>query len=90
MVEFDKLIKSNNLQDKVKAVSIIHDSLTYEVDKDPELIKWVNDNLIEIMCRPFVLNQLVQLKAELDIGYNMKDMQTLHNNASIEDIKKLI
>lgn len=87
-VEFRKDIIANGLTDRVKALSIIHDSLTYEVDEDPALIKWVNDTLIKHMCANFLHDQAVKLHAEIDLGYNMADMVTLPNNASLDVIKQ--
>jgi len=89
-VEFRKFIIEHNLQDRIKAISIIHDSLTYEADEDPVLIEWINTNLIRLMCKQFVSDQLVQLHAEIDIGHSMAKMKTLPNNASIDTIKQIL
>jgi DNA polymerase I-like protein with 3'-5' exonuclease and polymerase domains len=88
-VKFREKIIKDNLQDRIKAVSIIHDSLTYEIDDDPKLIEYVNNNLIKLMTENFVTNQVVKLHAEIDMGYNMANMITLPNNATIEKIQEL-
>ena len=89
LVEFHKAIIKDNMQDKVKLTNTIHDAIYGEMDDDIEVIKWVNDTLIAIMTRQFVHNQSVQLKSEVDIGYNLYDMVTLSNSCSVEKIQVL-
>jgi len=89
-VDFDKCIVDAGMQDRVIINNIVHDCLYGEMDKDPETIKWVNDNLIKVMTKPFIINQAVQLKSEVDIGYNLYDVETLSNNASTEEIQQVL
>jgi len=74
----------------ITGLNIIHDALYYEIDNTVEAIKWVNDNLIATMIPDFLHDQTVHLRAEMDIGYSQRDMQTLRNGASLEDIKKVL
>lgn len=85
-----QLIDENNLQNDVKVISTIYDSIYLEVTEDPAIIKWVNDNLIAIMLVDFMENQTIHNEAESDIGYNWAEMVRIANNASIEDIKKAL
>ena len=62
----------------------------YEIDDTLEAIKWVNDNLIATMTPDFLHDQTVHLRAEADFGYDQSALQTLKNNASIEDINTLL
>lgn len=82
-----QLIDENNLENDVKVISTIYDSIYLEVTEDPAIIKWVNDNLIEIMLKDFMVDQIIHNEAESDIGYNWAEMVKVPNNASIKDIK---
>lgn len=90
LVEFDKWIEDNGLRDRIKIVNIIHDALYMEMDDDLDLITLVNNTLPAIMTREFVTNQSVQISAELDFGYNLKDVVTIPNNATKQQIKELL
>jgi DNA polymerase I-like protein with 3'-5' exonuclease and polymerase domains len=89
-VSFDKIIKEKQLTQRVKLINTIHDSLYYEVDNDPELIKWMNDTLPPIMGQKFVHNQAIDIKAEIDIGHNLYDTETIEHGASLERIKEIL
>jgi len=86
LTEFDKYIIDNNLESNISITNTIHDAVYVEMDNTPEIIKIVNDVLPETMSRQFVHDQEIPLGAELDIGYNLYDMKTLSNNATIEQI----
>lgn len=85
-----QLIDKEGLENDVKVISTIYDSIYLEVKEDPAIIKWVNDNLIEAMLVDFMEDQIIHNEAESDIGYNWADMVTIPNNASVEDIKKAL
>ena len=89
-VDFENRIMEDSMQDRVMINNCIHDAIYGELDDDLETIKWVNDNLITVMTKPFVHNQSVQLKSECDIGYNLYDVLTLPNNCSIEHIEQTL
>ena len=88
--KFRKLYLANGNPHNIIGLNIIHDALYYELDDTPEAIKWVNDNLIATMITDFLQNQTVHLRAEADFGYDQSALQTLKNNASIEDINTLL
>jgi DNA polymerase-1 len=85
-----QLIDENQLEHDVKVISTIYDSIYLEVKEDPDIIKWVNDNLIKSMLVDFMENQMISNEAESDIGYNWADMVTIPNNASIKQIKEAL
>ena len=85
-----QLIDEKGLENDVKVISTIYDSIYLEVTEDPAIIKWVNDNLIATMLVDFMEDQIIHNEAESDIGYNWADMVRIPNNASIEDIKKVL
>ena len=85
-----QLIDEKGLENDVKIISTIYDSIYIEVTEDPKIIKWVNDNLIQIMLVDFMENQTIHNEAESNIGYNWADMARIPNGATIEDIKKAL
>jgi hypothetical protein len=85
-----QLIDKQGYQNNVKIISTIYDSIYLEVDEDPEIIKWVNDNLIKTMLVDFMEDQLISNEAESDVGYNWSDMVKLTNNASIKEVKTVL
>lgn len=88
--EMHRRIDLNNLQDRVKVISSIYDSIYLEVDADPDVIKWTNDNLIECMTADFMPNQRIKNTAESEIGLNWADLHAVPNNASISDIQDIL
>ena len=84
------LIDDMGYQDDVKVTSTIYDSIYFEVTKDPAIIKWVNDNLIEAMLVDFMEDQTIKNEAESDIGYDWADMVTIPNNATVEEISAVL
>jgi len=83
-----QLIDKKGLENDVKVISTIYDSIYLEVTEDPVIIKWVNDNLISSMLVDFMENQTIRNEAESEIGYNWAEMVAIPNNASVEDVKK--
>ena len=85
-----KLIDEAGLQEDIKVVSTIYDSIYFEVKKDPTIIKWLNDHLIPIMTQRFMEGQIVDNEAELEIGPNWAELKAISNNASIDEIKNCL
>lgn len=85
-----KLIDENNYQNDIKVINTIYDSIYLIVKKDPIIIKWLNDNLINLMTKDFIENQIVHNEACGEIGYNWYDLKPINNNASIEEINNVI
>jgi len=82
-----QLIDNANLQNDVRVVATIYDSIYFEVREDPTTIKWLNDNLIPVMTAPFMQGQLVDNLADLEIGPNWATLKAIPNDATIDDIK---
>jgi len=89
-VEFDKLYKQSKFRDDIKLVNIVHDCLYYEITDSLECIKYFNDNLPKVMCKQFVNDQEMGIKAEIDIGPSLAKCVTLPNNATAEQINELL
>jgi DNA polymerase I-like protein with 3'-5' exonuclease and polymerase domains len=87
-VEFDKVLQSSPYADDIKLTNIVHDCLYYEVTDALDIIKFINDTLPPIMCRPFITDQALTLKAEIDIGTSLGHVVTLPNNADLQTIQE--
>lgn len=85
-----QLIDEAGLENDVMVISTIYDSIYLEVTEDPKIIKWVNDNLISTMLVDFMIDQTIHNEAESDIGYNWAEMSKIKNNATIEEIAKVL
>ena len=74
----------------IMPVMQIHDAQYYIFPDDVDIVKWVNDNLIECMSwqdLPELQHDIVKLGAELDLFYpHWNAPITLKNNISIEEI----
>lgn len=85
-----QLIDEAGLQDDIKCISTIYDSIYFLVKKDATTIKWLNDRLVPIMCKDFMEDQSVKNEATAEIGLDWADMLQIKNSASIEDIQRVI
>lgn len=85
-----QLIDEAGYQDDIFITSTIYDSIYFEVRKDPQLVKWLNDNLIPIMKQDFMIDQLIHNDVDLEIGSNWADLHKIDNSASLSNIKDLI
>ena len=88
---FQELIERSPYKYDVFLINNIHDAIYLLVKNDPEVVKWVNENLINTMCimdEPKLIDAPVKLEAELDIGKSWDKQVTLKNNISIEEIKE--
>ena len=88
--KINDLIKENNLKRKIEIVSSIYDSIYFHVIEDPEVIYWLNKELIPIMTKDFLIETTVHNEAELECGYNWADTVPIPNSASIFDIKAIL
>ena len=90
ILRMDERIKEAGLEADIQCISTIYDSIYYNVRNDPKIIKWLNDNLIEVMTEPFIQNQVVPNVANLDIGYSFAEQIELPNNATTKHISMQI
>ena len=88
--EFNHRIREAQLEDAVEVQSTIYDSIYNNVVKDPEVIQWVNNNLIELMTVQYLEEETVHNEAEGEIGPNWAELHKIPNNASIDEIKEVL
>jgi len=86
---FLEKLKASKYPLDIKMINQVHDCIYFIVKEDVEVIKWLNDNLIEAMSWKDdpALEGPVPMEAELDIGYNGAYCKTLKNSATIEDVQ---
>lgn len=80
-------IDNANLGKHIKCIATIYDSIYYTVPADSKYIKWLNDNLVEVMSEDFLIDQTVKNEAASEIGLNWADLEEIPVNASEEVIQ---
>lgn len=88
--ELNYRIEQAGYQDRMDVISTIYDSVYVDVDNDPKIIKWLNDNLVECMCVQWLKEEVVRNEAEGEIGLNFANLHRVVNNASVENITKVL
>jgi DNA polymerase-1 len=87
-----QLIDEDSMEARIMVTSTIYDAIYFEIDKDPEVVKWLNDRIIPIMATDFMPNQIVPNDCDLCIGSSWADYDNYHlpHNASLEEITTII
>jgi len=90
--EFNFRIREERLEKEVQVISTIYDSIYTQNYRDPEILKWVNDNLIEVMCVPYLEfdGTIIENEAKGEIGNNWAELNPINNNASVEEIQAVL
>lgn len=88
--EFNHRVRQECLEDAVEVQSTIYDSIYTHPVKDPEVIKWVNDNLIEVMTVQYLEEETVHNEAESEIGLNWAELHKISNGATVDEIKEVL
>lgn len=83
------LIDKNNFNKKIKIISTIYDSIYFLVQNNSYTIKWLKDNLISIMTKDFIENQIVKNDISIEFGKDWYNLVTIPYDASLMDINKL-
>jgi len=91
--EFMDRVRKSKYAMVIKPCALIHDALYLLVLNDLEVLKWVNDNLMECMSwndLPELQRDSIPLGGELDVFYpSWKDSFTIPNKATINKIANL-
>jgi len=88
--EMNYRIEQEKLTKEIQLTSTIYDSIYANIIKDPEIIKWYNDNLVEIGKKDFLVDQAVPNTLECAIGRNWSEEIALTPNASIKEIEAIL
>lgn len=70
--------------------STIYDSIYGICLATPEVVHWLNQNIVPILVKDFMIDQTVHNEANLEVGLNWADLHTLANDATIDDITALL
>ena len=88
--ELYKRIEEKGYENVIRVTNTIYDAIYGEVIEDPEVIAWLNDNVVEIMEKDWLENQIVHNEARLEIGPNWSDLTELSYPSNTEEIEKII
>ena len=88
--ELNHRIREAGLEDRMQVISTIYDSIYITVDKDPLVIAWLNNNLIEIMTVQYIYYEVVHNEAVGEIGPNWADLHRVPNNATPAEIAEIL
>jgi len=83
-------IDSQSYEEDIFCIATIYDSAYYVVRDDAETIKWLNDTIVPIMNKDFLIDQIVHNEATGEIGPNWADLQQIPNEASLEQIQEVL
>jgi DNA polymerase I-like protein with 3'-5' exonuclease and polymerase domains len=86
--EIHRRIDNEGKQNDIKCIATIYDSVYFTVKEDAETLKFLNDNIVKIMCKDFIENQTVPLEATAEIGRDWADMHQIPNNATQQQIQE--
>lgn len=81
-----QLIDAQGYSNKIVITATIYDSIYFVVKDDPKIIKWLNDNIIPIMEKDFMFNQILPNSVDLEIGPSWEKLYTLPHNADTQEI----
>lgn len=88
--ELNHRIREYHLEDEVQIISTIYDSIYVQCTRSAEVIQWVNNNMIEVMCVQYLEDETIHNEAAGEIGLNWAELNKIPNNASIEEIQAVL
>lgn len=91
-IDFNNRLEKSEYINKIRLINTIHDAVYILVKAEPEVIKWANDNLVDCMKwqEGLIASDEVKMEAEVDFGLDWAHQETLHNNATIEEIQEFL
>lgn len=84
-----ELIENMGLVKDVKINATIHDSIYLMIRPTPDVLQFVNTNLIKFMCLPYD-GVIVPNEASLDIGTSWKDLKGIPNHNDTLDYEGIL
>jgi hypothetical protein len=88
--EFNHQVREVGLEKEVKINSTIYDSIYMQVQRDPEIIKWVNDTIVPILCVKYLEDEIISNEATGEIGLNWADLHKIPNHATPAEISAVL
>ena len=74
----------------IQVTSTIYDSIYGIAVADPEVLKWLNDNIIPIMVQDFMVDQTVHNEAQLEIGPDWASLHPIPIDATETQIQEIL
>lgn len=93
IIDFRNRVINSEYRNDIRLVNTIHDAVYGLVRIDPNIIKFVNDNLVEAMSwqeHPRIQSNEVKLGAEVDFGLSWDKQYTMKNGITIDQINDFI
>ncbi len=90
--EMDYRINKKGYKKDIQQTSTIYDSIYGIVKQDAKTIKWLNDNIVEVITKDFVTDQAIKNEASLGIANSWAEVDDneLPNNATIKEIQEIL
>jgi hypothetical protein len=88
--ELNYRIEQEQLTEEIQITSTIYDSIYSNISSNAEIVKWYNDNLVEIGKKDFLVCQQVPNTLECGIGRNWAEEIALSPNATTAEIQKIL
>lgn len=88
--EFNYRVRGVCLENDVEVCSTIYDSIYLHVTKDPEILAWVNSELVEIMTVQYLEEEVIHNTASGDIGLNWADLHRVPNGATPDEVAAIL
>ncbi len=88
--EFNHRVREAGLENDVQVISTIYDSIYTQVTADPEILAWVNVNLIEVMTVQYLEDETIHNTASGELGLNWADLHRVENNATPSAIAEIL
>lgn len=85
-----QLIDEAGLQNDIKCISTIYDSIYFDVTDDPAIVQWLNDRIVPLITVDFMEDQTIHNGASGEIGYDWSALHAVPHNASITDIQSIM
>lgn len=79
-------IEANGLTNDIKIINSIYDSIYFYVREDKDLLKLVNEKVVELMTIPAFEDELLHNRTQLELGYRWDTLVKIKNNASVLEI----
>lgn len=94
LTEFLHKLRKSEYATRIRPCALIHDALYFLVDNDPDVVIWLNDNLIPCLNwndHPAIYDPDVGLEGELSLfAPNWNNEVTLPNNITKEELINLV
>lgn len=93
-IEFMRTVRTGPHRLHIKPTSHIHDAQYHLIKNNMKVVRYVNHHLAKAVSwqeDPLIQNEHINMSGEMSIFYpNWANEMTIPNNASVEDIKKII